>query len=174
LTCGIKPKLSATKFALTTKRAYFISSKTNKPFKCWETSCNVDMLNKNDYTVGWVDHSEIQMAGIVCGADRQETCFSRMCCGGGLGFSHTVFQFAFDNLKPVWFALDWKNKNLGPLDQDRVKIIRQVLSQINRAKSGKDTTIALPSFMAINSQPVFATPVSQTMDRGQQKEVEMI
>lgn len=174
LTCGIRPKLSATKFALTTKRAYFISSKTNKPFKCWENSCNVDMLSKNDYTVGWVDHSEIQMAGIVCGADRTETLFSRMCFGGGLGFSHTVFQFAFDNLKPVWFALDWKRKNLGPLDQDRVKIIRQVLSQINRVKSGKDTAIALPSFMAVNSQPVFATPVSQTMDRGQQKEIEMM
>jgi len=173
--CGLRPKLSKTKFALTTKRSYFISSKTNQPFQCWEKNCKVNVLSKDDYTVGWVDHSEIQMAAITCGADRNETCVSRMFTGGGMGMTHTVFQFAFDNLKPVWFALDWKNGSVGALDQDRVKNIRGVLSSINFAKNGNGKAIALPANIDYSVTPSLsmALPVeSQQMDRFQEKEKE--
>ena len=89
--------------------------------------------------------------------------------------THTVFQFAFDNLKPVWFALDWKNGSVGALDQNRVKNIRGVLSSINFAKNGNGKAIALPTNIDYSVTPslAMALPVeSQQMDRFQEKEKE--
>jgi hypothetical protein len=173
--CGLAPKLSRTEVGVTTKRTYFISTKTNDPWKCWKTMCKVDMLSKDDYTVGWVENAEIQMTSLVAGAERNETLFSRMGCGG-LGSSHAVLEFAFENLKPVWFSIDWLGKSLGPLDREKVITMRKALSLINFSKNSQSGGMIIPSFIATQMAPtpvVASVVTGQVMERDE-KGVEMI